>query len=213
MSLWSDVLTRLLKEKEAQIYLLNEPCYFLTKKKQKQIIRNIAIKSKNTSKVDTIIIIDKMRTNRLRRLTKVTYDEIKNNKIPFVAKLNDSTLNLNLFNTIKGQVIGLNYFSSIKGDIKTKIDNSKICLIENFENKITISKGDLIEIEDIQKRTKKYYVFNGGGNITNGNNKIELKSINKKNNKRLFVTLNINNIARKIFMNYTGVISYVDFKK
>lgn len=203
----------LLKEKEAQIYLLNEPCYFLTKKKQKQIIRNIAIKSKNTSKVDTIIIIDKMRTNRLRRLTKVTYDEIKNNKIPFVAKLNDSTLNLNLFNTIKGQVIGLNYFSSIKGDIKTKIDNSKICLIENFENKITISKGDLIEIEHIQKRTKKYYVFNGGGNITNGNNKIELKSINKKNNKRLFVTLNINNIARKIFMNYTGVISYVDFKK
>lgn len=205
-----EVLT---KEKQIQIEIQNEPCYFLTNKGQKQIIRNIKVKTKDTSKVDSIIITDKTQNSRVKRLTKELYDNLKSTQTPFVAKLNDTTLNVDLYNTEKGQVIGLNYFSSIKNDILPKIYETKIPLIKNFKNKITISKGDLLEIENIKDNTKKYYVFSGGGNIASGNNKIEIKSINKKDKKRLFVTLNKDTIAKKVFINYQGDISYEEFKK
>lgn len=201
------------QEKETQINIQNEPCFFLTKKGQKQIVRSIKVKTKEASKVDSIIITDKTQKNRVQRLSKDIYDNLKNKKIPFVAKLNDVTLNVDLYNTLKGQVIGLNYFSSIKNDIPTKIYESKIPLIKDFEDKITIKKGDLIEIENLKDNTKKYYVFNGGGNISAGNNKIEVKSINKKDEKRVFITLNKETIARKIFIDYQGNISYEEFKK
>lgn len=199
------------KEKQTQSEIQNEPCFFLTNKEQKQIIRNIKIKTKEASKVDSIIITDKAKTSRVHRLTKDIYDELKSNETPFVAKLNDTTLNVDLYNTIKGQVIGLNYFSSIKNDISPKIYKTKVSLINNFEDKITIQKGDLIEIENIKDNTKRYYVFNGGGKISAGNNKLVLKSINTKDEFQ--ITLNKDTIARKVFMNYQGDISYEDFKK
>jgi len=201
------------KEKQAQINIQNQPCFLLTSKGQKQIVRNIKVKTKSASKVDSIIITDKTKTSRVQRLTKDIYDELKSNQIPFVAKLNDTTLNVDLYNTEKGQVIGLNYFSSIRNNILPKIYKSKIPLIKDFEDKITIQKSDLIEIVDFKENTKKYYVFNGGGNIAAANNKIELKSINKKDEKRLFVTLNKDTIAKKVFINFQGDISYEDFKK
>jgi CRISPR-associated endonuclease Csn1 len=203
----------LTNEKQTQINIQDEPCYFVTNKGQKQIIRNIKIRTKDTSKVDSIIITDKTQNSRVKRLTKEIYDELKSTQTPFVAKLNDTTLNIDLYNTEKGQVIGLNYFSSIKNDILPKIYETKLPLIKDFKDKITISKSDLLEIENIKDNTKKYYVFNGGGNIAGGLNKIELKTINKKNDKRLFVTLNKDTIARKVFMNYQGDISYEEFKK
>ncbi|WP_419771025.1 MAG: type II CRISPR RNA-guided endonuclease Cas9 [Candidatus Marinarcus sp.] len=203
----------LTNEKQTQIEIQNEPCFFLTNKGQKQIIRNIKIKTKDASRVDSIIITDKTKQNRVQRLTKEVYDELKSTQTPFVAKLNDTTLNVDLYNTEKGQVIGLNYFSSINNDILPKIYETKLPLIKDFKDKITISKGDLIEIENIKDNTKEYYVFNGGGNISSGKNQIEIKSINKKDEKRLFVTLNKDTIARKIFMNYQGDMSYEEFKK
>ncbi|RXJ66197.1 type II CRISPR RNA-guided endonuclease Cas9 [Halarcobacter ebronensis] len=200
-------------EKQTQIDIQNEPCFFLTNKGQKQIIRNIKIKTKEASKVDSIIITDKTQTSRVKRLTKDIYEKLKSTQTPFVAKLNDTTLNVDLYNTQKGQVIGLNYFSSIKNDISPKIYETKISLIKDFEDKITISKGDLLEIENLKENRKKYYVFNGGGNISSGKNQIELKSINKKDEKRLFITLNKDTIAKKVFINYQGDISYEEFKK
>lgn len=200
-------------EKAKQISIQNEPCYFMTNKGQKQIVKNIKIKSKDASKVDSIIITDKTKQNRVQRLTKDIYNDLKSNQIPFVAKLNDTTLNVDLYNTSKGQVIGLNYFSSIKNDIKPKIYETKLSLIKDFRDKITISKNDLIEIENFKDNSKKYYIFNGGGNIAGGLNKIELKLINKKNDKRLFVTLNKDTIAKKIFIDYQGNIIYEEFKK
>ncbi|PLY07314.1 MAG: type II CRISPR RNA-guided endonuclease Cas9 [Arcobacter sp.] len=199
------------KEKQTQNEIQNEPCYFLTNKRQKQIIRNIKIKTKEASKVDSIIITDKAKTSRVQRLTKDIYDELKSNDTPFVAKLNDTTLNVDLYNTIKGQVIGLNYFSSIKNDMSPKIYKTKIPLIKDFEDKITIQKGDLIEIENLKDNTKKYYVFNGGGKISAGNNKLVLKSINTKDEFQ--ITLNKDTIAKKVFINYQGDISYEEFKK
>jgi len=192
---------------------LETPCYFLTKDGKKQIVRNLNIKSTSTTKADSVIITDKKQKNRVQRLTKEVYENLKNNKTPFVAKLNDNTLSVDLYNTLKGQVIGLNYFSSIKNDILPKINEKKKELITNFENKITISKNDILEIIDEKNNTKEYFVFNGGGNISGSKNQIELKSINKKEEKRLFITLNSNIIINPIKINFFGEIFYEDFKK
>ena len=201
------------KKKNIQKNIKNEPCYFTTNKGQKQIVKNIKVKSKDASKVDSVIITDKTKTNRVQRLTKDIYDDLKSNQTPFVAKLNDTTLNVDLYNTSKGQVIGLNYFSSIKNNISSKINESKIELIKDSKDKITIQKGDLLEIENLKDNSKKYFIFNGGGNIAGGNNKIEVKSINKKDEKRLFITLNKDTVAKKVFIDYQGNIIYAEFKK
>jgi hypothetical protein len=120
---------------------------------------------------------------------------------------------VDLFNTSKGQVIGLNYFSSIRNNIPPKINEKKIALIKDYEDKITIQKGDILEIENLKESTKEYFIFNGGGNIAGSNNKLELKSLNRKEVKRIFMTLNKDTIARKVFINYQGDISYEEFKK
>ena len=208
-----DRIDALTKKKVDEENLQNEPCFFITKKGQKQIVRNIKVKTSSASKADSIVITDKSEKNRLQRLSVETYKELKDKNIPFVAKLNDTTLSVDLFNTQKGQVIGLNYFSSIKNDIPPKINEKKIALVKDYSDKITIQKGDILEIENIKESTKEYFVFNGGGNIAGANNKLELKSINKKEQKRIFITLNKSTIAKKVFINYQGDISYEEFKK
>jgi len=204
------------KLKQTQKELVKEleiPCYFLTKDGKKQIIRNLSLKSNSVTKADSIIITDKKQKNRVQRLTKEVYENLKSSKIPFVAKLNDNTFSVDLYNTSKGQLIGLNYFSSIKNDVEPKIDEKKKELITNFEDKINISKNDILEIIDLKNSKKEYFVFNGGGNISSGKNQIELKSINKKEDKRLFITLNNNIIVKLIKINFFGEIFYEDFKK
>jgi CRISPR-associated endonuclease Csn1 len=200
-------------QKTKQINIQNEPCYFMTNKGQKQIVKNIKIKSKDASKVDSIIITDKTKQNRVQRLTKDIYDDIKSNQTAFVAKLNDTTLNVDLYNTSKGQVIGLNYFSSIKNDIEPKISETKIKLVTNFEDKITIQKGDLIEIENLKDNSKKYFVFNGGGDVSGASNRIKVKSINTKSIVEIKFTLNEKTIAKKVNIDFYGDITYEEFKK
>jgi len=206
------------QKKEKQISIQDEPCFFLTKKGQKQIVRNIKVKTSSTTKADSIIITDKTHKNRVKRLTKEVYDELKQNNTPFVAKLNDTTLNVDLFNTEKGQIIGLNYFSSIANDIVPKINEKKAKFIKNYNDKVTIQKGDLLEIEYLKEEKRKYFVFNGGGNISltktgGAMNLLEVRTINSKNEKRLFVTLNNDTIAKKVNIDYQGNIFYEDFKK
>jgi CRISPR-associated endonuclease Csn1 len=208
-----DKLFRLDELKKDNELLQNEPCFFITKKGLKQIVRNIKVKTSSASKADSLIITDKTQKDRLKRLSLDVYKELKEKDIPFVAKLNDTTLNVDLFNTSKGQVIGLNYFSSIRNNIPPKINEKKIALIKDYEDKITIQKGDILEIENLKESTKEYFIFNGGGNIAGSNNKLELKSLNRKEVKRIFMTLNKDTIARKVFINYQGDISYEEFKK
>ena len=94
-----------------------------------------------------------------------------------------------------------------------KINEKKVSLIKNFEDKITISKNDILEVTDLKNCTKEYFVFNGGGSISGGNNKLELKSINIKGTSRLFVTLNEFALTKPIKINFFGEISYEEFKK
>ena len=152
-------INALIKKKADEENSQNEPCFFTTKKGQKQIVRNIKVKTSSVSKADSIIITDKTEKNRLQRLSVEVYNELKDKNIPFVAKLNDTTLNVDLFNTQKGQVIGLNYFSSIKNDIPPKIYEKKISLIKDYSDKTTIQKGDILEVENIKESTKEYFVF------------------------------------------------------
>ncbi|WP_198304428.1 type II CRISPR RNA-guided endonuclease Cas9 [Arcobacter vandammei] len=201
------------QNKKELIKELETPCFFYTKDGKKQIVKNINIKSNSVTKADSIIITDKKQKNRVQRLDFEVYKNLKENKTPFVAKLNDNTLSVDLYNTQKGQVIGLNYFSSIKNNILPKIYQGKLELIKNYEDKITISKNDILEISDLKNGTKEYFVFNGGGKISNGNNKLELKSINKKDIKNPLVTLNKSTIANPIKINFFGEISYEEFKK
>lgn len=200
-------------EKVKQINIQNEPCYFMTNKGQKQIVKNIKIKSKDASKVDSIIITDKTKQNRVQRLTKDIYEDLKSNQTPFVAKLNDTTLNVDLYNTSKGQVIGLNYFSSIKNDIEPKISETKTKLVTNFEDKITIQKGDLLEIENLKDNSKKYYLFNGGGDVSGASNRIKAKPINTKSTVEIKFTLNEKTVAKKVNIDFYGDITYEEFKK
>ena len=141
-------IEELKNEQKALIKELETPCFFYTKDGKKQIIRSLKLKTNSVTKADSIIITDKKQKNRVQRLSKEVYENLKTSKTPFVAKLNDNTLSVDLYNTSKGQVIGLNYFSSIKNDILPKINEKKVSLIKNFEDKITISKNDILEVTD-----------------------------------------------------------------
>lgn len=218
-------IEELKNEQKALIKELETPCFFYTKDGKKQIIRSLKLKTNSVTKADSIIITDKKQKNRVQRLSKEVYENLKASKTPFVAKLNDNTLSVDLYNTEKGQVIGLNYFSSIKNDILPKINEKKKDLIKNFEDKITISKNDILEITDLKNNTKEYFVFNGGGDITATNHTIvlefiNLKSITKVNKKgkeeKNFtkkITINENTIVKPIKINFFGEMSYEEFKK
>lgn len=204
---------------------LEIPCFFYTKDGKKQIVRSLNLKSNSVTKADSVIITDKKQPNRVQRLDKELYDNLRKNKTPFVAKLNDNTLSVDLYNTSKGQVIGLNYFSSIKNDILPKINTNKIGLIQNYKDKITISKNDILEISDLKNGTKEYFVFNGGGNVSATNHKltleyINLRSITKVNKKGKEekvsikeLTVNEATIVKVVKINFFGEISYEEFKK
>ncbi|MDX4040266.1 BAR domain-containing protein, partial [Aliarcobacter skirrowii] len=196
----------LLKEMET-------PCYFLTKDGKKQIVRSLKLKTNSVTKADSIIITDKKQNNRVQRLDKEVYESLKESKTPFVAKLNDNTLSVDLYNTAKGQVIGLNYFSSIKSNILPKIDEGKIKLISNYDDKITVSKNDIIEIQDLKSGTKNYYTCNGGGEIGKGKNVLKVDNINIKNKSVIPIQIADYRIVKKAKINFFGEISYEEFKK
>ncbi len=213
------------KTKKELIKELETPCFFYTKDGKKQIVKNLNIKSNSVTKADSIIITNKKQKNRVQRLDFEVFQNLKENKTPFVAKLNDNTLSVDLYNTQKGQVIGLNYFSSIKNDILPKINTSKIGLIQNYKDKITISKNDILEITDLKNGTKEYFVFNGGGDVTATNHTVVLEFINLKSvikvNKKgkeekistKKVTINETTIVKQVKINFFGEISYEEFKK
>jgi len=93
--------------------------------------------------------------------------------------MNESTLNVELFNTEKrGQAVGLNYFSSISNDINTKINDKFIEEIGNNQSNLILYKNDIIKVNDSKNLKEEYYIFNGGGKI-NVANKLTIKNINK----------------------------------
>jgi len=96
-----------------------------------------------------------------------------------------------------------------------KISEGKIKLISNYDDKITISKGDILEVRDLKNHIKEYFVFNGGGNISGVSNQLELDLINKKKEKgkRIRITLNLLTVVKPVQIDFFGEIIYEDFKK
>ena len=72
-------------------------------------------------------------------------------------------------------------------DVHSELHDVRTTAIKNFEDKITISKNDILEVTDLKNCTKEYFVFNGGGLVSGSNHKIELKSINKKDIKNIYI--------------------------
>jgi len=125
--------------------------------------------------------------------------------------MNESTLNVELFNTEKrGQAVGLNYFSSISNDISTKINDKFVEELKEKKSDLTLYKNDIIKVNNIKESKIEYYVFNGGGNIAATNNKLSIKNINLNN----FVKINKKGETKEIkednvTPNKTTVISIV----
>ena len=136
--------------------------------------------------------------------------------------MNESTLNVQLFNTKdRGQAVGLNYFSSIANDVKTKINDKFEEELKGKEANLTLYKNDIIKVDNLKDLKTEYYIFNGGGNITATNNKLTIKNINLnsfikvdkkgeiKESKEDNVTPNKNTVISKVNIDFFGNITEV----
>jgi len=184
-------------------------CSYLVKGNKEQIVKSLKLyKTKiEKSKADAIIFHQR-KNNKIERLSLSNYMNALNDKEPFVIKENESTLYVELFNTkSRGQAVGLNYFSSIVNNIATKI-NSKFDdeINSNVVADLVLYKNDIVKVIDTKKETVNYHIFNGGGNIAGGNNKLELKTINKSTKQRLYITLNKTTHVSKVKIDFFGNI-------
>ena len=194
-------------------------CAFTVKNGKKQIVKALKlqkIKIEET-KADAILFRDK-----IERLSISNFKEALENKKPFVIKMNESTLNVQLFNTKdRGQAVGLNYFSSIANDVKTKINDKFADELEGKEADLTLYKNDIIKVDNLKDLKSEYYIFNGGGDITATNNKLTIKNINLnsfikvdkkgeiKESKDDKVTPNKTTIISKVNIDFFGNITEV----
>jgi len=75
---------------------------------------------------------------------------------------------------------------------------------------LTLYKNDIIKVFYTKEARAEYYVFNGGGDIAGGNNKVSVKKINR----RTFTTTNKKGVVKvskegTITPNSTTVVSKV----
>ncbi len=184
-------------------------CSFPTKKEKSQIVSSLNLYKTKISNVDSgAIIFPKRKKNKIEKLTLESYKKAISSKEPFVIKMHESILNTELFNTEKrGQAIGFNYFSSIANDIDTRINPKFQKELKDKKADLILYKNDLVKITDTKENKSDFYIFNGGGNISGGNNKLELKGINKTLEKRYFKTLNQTTIVQRIYIDFFGNIS------
>lgn len=195
-------------------------CSFLVKNNKQQIVKSLNLyKTKvEQSKADAIIYTRRNK-NKIQRLSLLNFKQAIKDKEPFVAKMNESTLNVELFNTQKrGQAVGLNYFSSIKNDIKTKVNDRYLDEISEAKSDMILHKNDLIKVIYIKNGKQECYLFNGGGDITGSNNKLAIKNINlntftktdKKGNtkevKEDRISPGVKTIVKKINIDFFGNI-------
>ncbi|MCD4759018.1 MAG: type II CRISPR RNA-guided endonuclease Cas9 [Arcobacteraceae bacterium] len=156
-------------------------CSFDTKNGKKQIVRSLKLyKPKREQTKADVIIFPNRQENKIERLSVPNFKKALEEKEPFVTKMNETTLNVELFNTEKrGQAVGLNYFSSIKNDISTKINNRyNDEIVKNSKSDLVLYKSDIIKAINIKEGIEEYYIFNGGGDVTGTNNKLVVKNIN-----------------------------------
>lgn len=191
-------------------------CTFTIKNGKKQIVKALKLQKIKIEETKADAILFK---NKIERLSISNFKEALENKKPFVIKMNESTLNVQLFNTKdRGQAVGLNYFSSIANDVKTKINDKFEEELKGKEADLTLYKNDIIKVDNLKDSKTEYYIFNGGGNITATNNKLTIKNINLnsfiktdkkgeiKESKEDNVTPNKTTIISKVNIDFFGNI-------
>ena len=162
-------------------------CSFPIKNGKRQIVKSLKLyKTKiEQSKADAIIFPHR-KENKIERLSISNFKQALEDKEPFVTKMNESTLNVQLYSTEKrGQVVGLNYFSSIANSFETKINDRYRDEKLDKDNARTLYKNDLIKVTNTKELKDEYFIFNGGGNIAGTNNKISIKNINKNSFEKI----------------------------
>ncbi len=155
-------------------------CSFTVKNGKRQIVKSLKLYNSKISetKADAIVFPNRER-NKIERLSLVNFNKAIDSKEPFVIKANESTLNVELFNTQKrGQAVGLNYFSSIANDVSVKINDKFIEELESQKSDMRLYKNEIIKVNDTKNDKREYYIFNGGGLIAGSNNKLSIKNIN-----------------------------------
>jgi len=168
-------------------------CSYVTKNGKRQIVKKLNLHKVKIAKTSADSILFSRKEERsLERLSLSNFQKALADKEPFVVKENKSTLCVELYSHPKqNQVVGLKYFSSIANPhIKTKINEKYGDIFDEVEPSLVLYKNDIIKVVNTKENTISYYIFNGGGNIAGGNNKLELKTINKISLKRLYKTLN-----------------------
>ena len=156
-------------------------CSFEVKNGKKQIVRSLKLYKTKLEKTSAdVIIFPQRKEKKIERLSIENFKKAIEEKEPFVTKMNETTLCVELFNTEKrGQAVGLNYFSSIKNDISTKINDRYSNEIDkDSRSALTLYKNEIIKVVNVKNMTQEYFVFNGGGDVTGTNNKLVIKNIN-----------------------------------
>ena len=184
-------------------------CSFFTKNNKRQIVKSLKLQKVKIeqTKADAIVFKD-----RIERLSLTNFKKALDDKESFVVKMNESTLNVELFNTEnRGQAVGLNYFSSISNDISTKINDKFIEELKEQKSDLTLYKNDIIKIRNLKDSKVEHYIFNGGGDITGSNNKLTIKNINLNIFKKINKKGDIKEIKEeKVTPNKTTIVSIVD---
>jgi len=215
-------ILKLEKEKLSQ-YSNHLKCSFTTKNAKRQIVKSLKLYSKKASKTSADAIVFPHRKERkIERLSVATFNKARQDKEPFVIKANESTLDVKLFETLEGQKVGLDYFSGKENPhIETKINPKYRELVEYASSTLTLYKNDIIKVNNTKNGLVKYFICNGGGNITASNNKITIKNINsntfiKKDRKGVVkevkednATSNKTTIISKVNIDFFGNITEI----
>jgi len=174
-----------LKEEKSflELELKNLKCRYKVKNGKYQVVKSLRLYAQKITetKADAIVFYTREK-NKIERLSVESFKNALEKKEPFVIKANESTLDVKLFNTQKGQKVGLEYFSGIANkNIGIKINSKNQELVRNAHEVLTLYKNDIIKVNNIKTGIIEYFIFNGGGNITATNNKVSIKNINKNN--------------------------------
>ena len=163
-------------------------CTFKVKNGKEQIVRSLRLpKVKVEETKADVMIFHQRKREKIERLEVENFKRALEEKEPFVAKENESTLYVELFNTkSRGQAVGLNYFSSIANKIASKINSRyRDEISSELVADLVLYKNDIIKVVNTKIGTVEYFIFNGGGDVAGTNNKLSIKNINHNSFKKI----------------------------
>jgi CRISPR-associated endonuclease Csn1 len=204
------------EKKVLELQLKDLKCSFAVKNAKRQIVKSLKLYNPKISETNAdAILFSSRKSKKIERLSLVNFQKALEDKEPFVIKVNESTLNVELFNTEKrGQAVGLNYFSSIANDVKVKINNKFMTELKDKKSDMVLYKNEIIKVNNIKENKQEYFIFNGGGDISLTSNRINIKNINLKKDETKKksgdkVTPNKKTIISKVKIDFFGNITEV----